>query len=513
MLLQSLELQGFKTFPDKTTLTFHNGITAVVGPNGSGKSNISDSVRWVLGEQSAHALRCTRMEDVIFSGTPSRKALGFAEVTLNIDNSERELPYDADSVSVTRRYYRSGESEYLINGTSVRLKDVNELFMDTGLGRDGYSMIGQGRIDSIVAARSEDRREIFEEAAGISRFRYRKEESEHRLAQAEENLLRLRDILSELESRLGPLKEQSEKAKQYLAWSGEKRKLEIGLWLGTLDKSGQTLHEHEDKISVARNQYDEAERAVGGLESRIEQAFNESNRCTAQADEARKRAAQLEEGAAKKDGEGSVLRNDIRHNEETVVRLENEIEQNRLSGGGVDREIEEKKERIAERRAYIEERDARYGEDSAELERLRRSMDESTAKIDALRRNAAELASGATSTKMEEMTAATASAEIELRLSAVRDSEEKKKTQAGLLETQAAELAEKLRAADAGIEARGNAARGCELRLDARRRRAEEAKKESDRLALDAEDRRRRARLLEDLERNLEGFSRASRPS
>ena len=166
MLLKSLELQGFKTFPDKTTLRFERGITSVVGPNGSGKSNISDAMRWVLGEQSVRTLRCSKMEDVIFNGTPQRKALGFAEVTLTIDNADRRLPFDNDTVAVTRRYYRSGESEYLINKNTVRLKDINELFMDTGLGRDGYSIIGQGKIDSIVAARSEDRREIFEEAAG-----------------------------------------------------------------------------------------------------------------------------------------------------------------------------------------------------------------------------------------------------------------------------------------------------------------------------------------------------------
>lgn len=507
MLLQSLELQGFKTFPDKTTLTFHNGITAVVGPNGSGKSNISDAVRWVLGEQSAHALRCTKMEDVIFSGTPSRKALGFAEVTLNIENADRALPFDADSVAVTRRYYRSGDSEYLINGASVRLKDINELFMDTGLGRDGYSMIGQGRIDSIVAAKSEDRREIFEEAAGISRFRYRKEESERRLAQAEENLLRLKDILSELEARLGPLKEQSEKAKQYLAWSAEKRKLEIGLWLGTLEKSGQTLREHEDKISVARAQYDAAEQAVNALESKIEQTFNESNQCAAQTDETRKRGAELEEGAAKKDGEISVLRNDIRHNGENIARIQNEIEQNRLSGGDMDREIAEKTNQIAEKQESIKERDARYAECSAELERLRRGMDESAAKIDDLRRNAAELTSRATAAKMEETTASSSAAEIALRLSAVNASEKQKEEQADEHKQKAEELAAGLKAAEERLEGLANAARGCELRLETRRSRAEEARKERDRLALDAEDRARRAGLLEDLERNLEGFS------
>ena len=184
MLLKSLELQGFKTFPDKTTLHFEEGITAVVGPNGSGKSNISDAMRWVLGEQSVKTLRCSKMEDVIFSGTPARKPMGYAEITLTMDNTGRELNFDGDTVAITRRYYRSGESEYLINKAAVRLRDIHELFMDTGLGRDGYSMIGQGKIDSIVAARSEDRREIFEEAAGISRFRYRKEEAERRLEKA-----------------------------------------------------------------------------------------------------------------------------------------------------------------------------------------------------------------------------------------------------------------------------------------------------------------------------------------
>ena len=227
MILKSLELQGFKTFPDKTTLQFERGITSVVGPNGSGKSNISDAMRWVLGEQSVRTLRCSKMEDVIFNGTPQRKALGFAEVTLTIDNRDRGLPFDNDTVAVTRRYYRSGESEYLINKNTVRLKDINELFMDTGLGRDGYSIIGQGKIDSIVAARSEDRREIFEEAAGISRYRYRKEESERRLGKAEENLVRLRDILSELEGRVEPLRIQAEKAEQFTSgwrrWSAPAR--------------------------------------------------------------------------------------------------------------------------------------------------------------------------------------------------------------------------------------------------------------------------------------------------
>ena len=204
MYLKSLELHGFKSFPDKVTLEFGKGLTAVVGPNGSGKSNIGDAVRWVLGEQSSKTLRGGKMEDVIFGGTQQRKAVGFASVTLNIVNDDRTLAVESDLVSVTRKLYRNGDSEYLINGSSVRLKDVLELFMDTGLGRDGYSIIGQGRVADIVSSKSNERREIFEEAAGISKFRYKKAEAERRLAASEDNILRLKDIISELEGRIEP---------------------------------------------------------------------------------------------------------------------------------------------------------------------------------------------------------------------------------------------------------------------------------------------------------------------
>ncbi|MBR6669704.1 MAG: AAA family ATPase, partial [Ruminococcus sp.] len=216
MYLKSLEIQGFKSFPDKISLTFDKGLTAVVGPNGSGKSNIGDSVRWVLGEQSTKTLRGNKMEDVIFSGTVTRKPMGFAAVTLNIDNTDKTLADYADEVAVTRKLYRSGESEYMINGKQVRLKDINELFMDTGLGRDGYSIIGQGRIAEIVGAKSNERRDIFEEAAGISKFRYKKHEAEKKLSSAQENILRLTDIISELESRVEPLRIQSEKAEKFV---------------------------------------------------------------------------------------------------------------------------------------------------------------------------------------------------------------------------------------------------------------------------------------------------------
>lgn len=507
MRLKSLEIQGFKTFPDKTTLSFDNGITAVVGPNGSGKSNISDAVRWVLGEQSVKTLRCTKMEDVIFNGTPTRKAQGFAEVTLNIDNSDRALPFENETVSVTRRYYRSGDSEYLVNKASVRLKDVNELFMDTGLGRDGYSIIGQGKIDSIVAARSEDRREIFEEAAGISRFRYRKEESERRLRQAEENLVRLRDILSELENRVGPLKEQAEKAEQYLAYAGEKRTLEIGLWLHTLDRSGQTLREHDDKILIARGQHSAVEEQLQEMDAQIERYFSGANACAAQADEIRQQAARQEESAVKKEGEASVFQNDILHHTENIARIRREIEQSSLSAQDLDREIAEKAAQITAKEEYVAQKNRESAQRAAELEQIRRGMGEADARIEELNRQIAALSTDVTEAKMAEVTSSSAVAEIELRLAAVEQSAREKRERLRELQDAAAEYTRMIGQAQERVQSFSNTVRGYEMRLVSRKQRAEAAKQQSDRLNLDAQERARRARLLEELERNLEGFS------
>ena len=229
MYLKALEIQGFKSFPDKTVLTFGEDITAIVGPNGSGKSNISDAIRWVMGEQSTRALRGGKMEDVIFGGTAQRRQTGYAEVSLILDNTSHIFPMEESEVMVTRRYYRSGESEYYINRRSVRLKDVNELFMDTGLGREGYSIIGQGRIDEILSVKSADRREVFEEAAGISRYRHRKEEAERKLVHTDENLVRVNDKIAELELQVEPLREQSERARKFLVLRDELKGLEVSV--------------------------------------------------------------------------------------------------------------------------------------------------------------------------------------------------------------------------------------------------------------------------------------------
>ena len=507
MILKSLELQGFKTFPDKTTLSFQRGITSVVGPNGSGKSNISDAMRWVLGEQSLRTLRCSKMEDVIFGGTPQRKAQGFAEVTLTIDNTDRGLPFDNDTVAITRRYYRSGESEYLINKTSVRLKDINELLMDTGLGRDGYSIIGQGKIDAIVAARSEDRREIFEEAAGISRYRYRKEESERRLNKAEENLVRLRDILSELEDRVEPLRVQAEKAEQFIAYDQEKKGLEIGIWLETLERSAKVLREHGEKLDLAQAQRREIEEELQQLEAQIEENYRETNRCTAQMEEARSRAAALDEQAVRAEGEVGLLQNDLAHNAQDKARLEEQAAAALRSGEDTDREIAQKREEIAAKEQQLAESRDRLLSFSQRLEELRRGADEATRRLEEAAAARAELGAALAEERIQLTSAQSTMAEIRLRAGAVDGSVAQAQERQAAARAEGEELAQMLQDTQTAIAGLENAVKGHELRLESRQKRAQAAKEQLDQLTLDAREQQRRARLLEDLERNLEGFA------
>lgn len=327
MYLKSLELQGFKSFPDKIKLNFDRGLTAVVGPNGSGKSNISDAVRWVLGEQSTKTLRGNKMEDIIFSGTVGRKPMGFASVTLVIDNSENRLEGYEQEVSVTRKLYRSGDSEYRINGKAVRLKDINELFMDTGLGRDGYSIIGQGRIAEIVGAKSNERREIFEEAAGISKFRYRKTEAERRLAQAQEKMERVQDIFSELENRLDPLRLQSQKAEKFILLAQEEKKLQVSVWIQQLSDLQQNLINLQEKLLVSRTEYENTERDIADEELKIQNCYQNMQEYSVEAEEAHARVKALRLHASQAQSDIAVWKNDIIHNEEALKLSQSRHEQ------------------------------------------------------------------------------------------------------------------------------------------------------------------------------------------
>lgn len=348
MYLRSLEMQGFKSFPDKTELKFNKGITAVVGPNGSGKSNIADAMRWVMGEQSSKALRGEKMAGVIFHGCDTRKESPFAQVTINIDNSDRALEYDSDIVSVSRKLYRNGESEYLINGKCVKLKEVNELFMDTGLGKDGYSIVGQGRIADIVNGKSNDRREIFEEAAGIAKFRYKKQEAEKKLAAAEENISRLNDILAELESRIGPLEKQCEKAKKFRVLDDEKRQLEISVWFHRLEEYRRRLAEYEEKLRLLEQQYNQISEEIKDAEDEYNRNIELSAARSTEVDELREKIhlTELENNNAL--SKIAVCENDISHIEENILRFKEQIEQSQSSKYYQEKELEKRQSELRE---------------------------------------------------------------------------------------------------------------------------------------------------------------------
>ncbi|MBE6739685.1 MAG: chromosome segregation protein SMC [Ruminococcaceae bacterium] len=506
MLLRSIEVQGFKSFADKTVLKFGKGITAVVGPNGSGKSNISDAVRWVLGEQSTKSLRGQSMEDVIFSGTATRRPHGFCEVTLNIDNSDRTLNFDNDSVSITRRFYRSHESEYLINNVSVRLRDVNELFMDTGLGRDGYSMIGQGKIDNIISSKSGERRDIFEEASGISKYRYRKTEAERKLSAAEENLLRLKDIMSELESRVGPLEQQSKKAEKFLALAEEKKTLEIGLWLYTLANSKQALREQENKIAIASMQYKEIDEKLQNFDSENDKNSREFALLTTALEEIRNNIASFNEEIAVLGGEMSVIDRDKEHNNLAIERLIAEREHLKSNDVQAEIEIEEKEKTAALKEAEIKELEEKINE-------FQNTLNEMLSESEAISKNIEELVRSLNTVSLKNsdlrvamMTADSTVKELLSRTGSLDETIKEKETELSALDKEFKENEEFLKKTEETVTECANSLVGYEMKYNSRKEKAEIAKEECEKIRLDREAKIRRIQILSELEKNLEGF-------
>ena len=355
MYLKALEIQGFKSFADKTRLTFEKDITAIVGPNGSGKSNISDAILWVMGEQRSKALRGAKMEDVIFGGTEKRGPLGYAQVTLFIDNSDHIFDFDSSEIMLSRRYYRSGESEYYINKEAVRLKDINALLMDTGLGRDGYSIIGQGRIAEIISTKSTDRREVFEEAAGISRFRYRKEEAERKLEKTEENLLRVNDKIEELEIQVEPLRKQSEIAKRYLKLRDDLRVQEISAWMTTLDK----LHENSSAINTEFEQVKaELEKARYELSALYASSDSISERMRdkdVEIERARERLTAVDAQASDCDAKIAVIEANIKSSVENMEQMLADLKEQESRTGEISASIDGGRKRIGELDAQLKE--------------------------------------------------------------------------------------------------------------------------------------------------------------
>lgn len=506
MILKALEMQGFKSFPDKTVLEFNKGITAVVGPNGSGKSNISDAVRWVLGEQSTKTLRGSKMEDVIFSGTDVRKAKGFAEVTLRLDNTDRSLNKDSDEVSVTRRYYRSGDSEYLVNGESARLRDVNELFMDTGLGRDGYSIVGQGKIADMVSPKASERRDMLEEAAGISHFRYRRGDAIKRLAQAEENLVRLRDILSELESRVGPLKAQSEKAQKFIVLAGERKNLEIGIWLNTIDKTGEKMRDQEHKIEIAEASHKEAQDELSKIGEMIDKAADGTRDINIKLEEIRNSASGFEEKLSDIDSQIKVAENSILHNNETIERInrdkaaENETEQN------IDAAVSAARECIQKAEEQIADATRQMDELSKQEETYRLSSSEFSDRAAALSGEISALSVRLADCRVTAETANSSIEEIRSRISAIDESMGTRKDDYDALLKRKADAEAELKEIQDEIVSVKNAIDGYTLRFENRGKKADSVK-----LAIDEKQRelhkgQDRVRLLEDLEKNMEGY-------
>ncbi|MFI3205996.1 MAG: chromosome segregation protein SMC [Clostridia bacterium] len=507
MLLKSIDIQGFKTFPDKTTLKFDEKMVAVVGPNGSGKSNVSDAIRWVLGEQSTRILRCSKMEDVIFKGTTKRKALGFAQVCMNIDNSDRTLNFDSDFLTISRKYYRSGESDYQINNTTVRLRDINELFMDTGLGRDGYSIIGQGKIDAIVAAKSEERREIFEEASGISRFRYKKEESERRLARAEDNLVRLRDILSELEQRVEPLRIQSEKAQKFIVYNKEKTSLEIGIWVNTLEKSSKILREHSEKTEISLAQYNEIENELENINSQTDNLDRKVGYINSQIEKERNEATSLDEETVRAEGEISVFKNDISHHHNNLDRIKEETEQANNTNQSTEQEIVLIQNKILETEKEIAFLNEQYIEKSSELENIRKNSSGISREIDILSDKKSAFNTEISNKRIQFSAMSTSISEIQNRAETIDSIILENEKNLEKTELNKSETIEVLNTISGKITALNNSVSGYLLRLKSRQEKAEKAKTEIDELNLSANENIRKARILEDLEKNLEGFS------
>ena len=509
MYLKALEIQGFKSFPDKTVLNFGEDITAIVGPNGSGKSNISDAIRWVMGEQNSRQLRGAKMEDVIFGGTEKRRAMGFAQVTLVIDNTEHIFNRDEAEVAVTRRYYRSGESEYYINRQSVRLKDVNELFMDTGMGREGYSIIGQGKIDEILSVRSDDRREVFEEAAGISKYRHRKEESERKLQRTEENLVRINDKITELELQVEPLRKQAETAKKYLVLRDELRTLEISVWLENLQKLKADRLKLQADFETAQADQKKAQDELDRVYAQAEECSRLLHENDCAAEEKRGRISALESAIGEHESAAAVARTTAQHHAETIERMDREMSESRSRTETLHEQMQVMARRMEEIDASARTLE---NEIAALCEEMRGSSDASAAaaaQLEQLRRREAQEVAGAAQAQAELSAITAGSDEIAQRTAEL--TEELTQSEEKLTQTrrEAAQNEKELLSAREEEQAAANIIGGHSLKMEGRQRRAKESIEQKNQLSLQEKTISDRIRLLSEMEKEYEGFSKA----
>ena len=507
MILKALEMQGFKSFPDKTVFNFNNGITAVVGPNGSGKSNIADAVRWVLGEQSSKNLRGSKMEDVIFGGTKIRKALGYAEVTLRLENKDRSLNCDSDEVAVTRRYYRSGESEYCLNAQTVRLRDIHELFMDTGLGRDGYSLVSQGRVADLISSKSGQRRDMLEEAAGISHYRYRRTDANRRLEQAEENMVRLRDILSELESRVGPLKIQSEKAQKFLVLAKEKKNLEIGLWLHMIESSKKKLKEQEDKLAIANAQYEDAENQLEEIREEMDSAIAAGQNINRQIEEIRRDRQEKEELAAQKEAVIAVEKNTIEHNLNTVERLKKDVSDASDTEHSLEAQINEGVTAIDSILGDISAKKTELDAANAEILTVKTENSEFAEKLAEISQQITEITEKTAEKRIDETTAVSSIEEISARIANIDGVLASRAEYVDSLNETVNNCSLELEELREKAKEIANAVSGYNMRVQSKEERVRILKAEIDDKTLEIHQKTGRIHILEDMEKNMEGYS------
>lgn len=512
MYLKALEIQGFKSFPDKTVLQFGEDITAIVGPNGSGKSNISDAICWVMGEQSARTLRGSHMEDVIFSGAEKRSAVGFAQVTLVLDNSGGIFPsIDASEIMVTRRYYRSGESEYYINKQSVRLRDVSDLFMDTGLGKEGYSMIGQGRIDEILSVRGTDRREVFEEAAGISRYRHRKEETERKLSRTEENLVRINDKIAELELQVGPLREQAEKAKRFLILRDELRVLEISVWLDKLAEIQAAAVRLRTETAAAQEKKEKAEAQLDALYRENETFSRQVQESDIEQERVRGEQAEWIRQAQEKENAAALLETEARHRKESIVEWEVELEKQASRSRDVASEITAQQKQAHALDDQIAELENALADFRQRADTAIRSAGSAGEALQALRAREEQARDAAAkgrerlsflSAAREQMTARQQAVTAELAAARLQ-------RDAALENVRTARHA--LEAAREEADATANVIQGHTLRVAGREKRQQTAESACMRLTMEQNNMDARIHMLTEMEREYEGFSKAVR--
>ena len=507
MVFKELEIQGFKSFPDKVKITFDAGVTGVVGPNGSGKSNLSDAVRWVLGETSSRQLRAAgKMEDVIFGGTRRRSAMGFASVRLTLDNTGHTLDVDADEVTIGRKYYRSGDSEYTINGQVCRLRDVYELLLDTGIGRDGYSVIGQGRIAEIVAAKSSERREIFEEACGIAKYRYRKTEAERRLAAAGENLERLRDILGELESRVGPLEKESAKAQKVLELSEQRKTLEVTLWTDSVHRARDTVRQQVRDYETAQADYERFDGEAKAAEQEAEEIRMQAQQLTIAVERLNGDIRSITEQISGSDSRIAVLENDILRNEESIASLRSEIEAGEQDGAEADAALQRHRAVAAKMEAEGEKLAAEINALNAELEQLADASNASGARKDTLRAEITDLTAKRTEAQVAQAAAEAAEETARQRLPALEQAVQEGTDQ---WETARQDLTDTIRYREMLTENEkqlANVRSGLELKLKNRKAALDEADTAEQRLGRELDAARQRLSVLRELEKNMDGY-------